>query len=123
MSRAVRTLAVGMSIVLVALGVATSSVAASPGRTPSNWATIDTIVDPPGGPCGTSTHPPLRPGDTGPAVRHLQCLLRERGFDVPTDGYYGRETGAALLAFQRQCGFVVDGILGPQTWRALHTGC
>src|SRR5204862_61277 len=54
-------------------------------------------------------------GAQGSAVRSIQRALGVR----PPSGVYGPRTQAAVIAFQRARGLGVDGIVGPQTWRAL----
>jgi len=72
----------------------------------------------------------VKRGSTGPAVRAVQDQLNFRnnknGHTLKVDGVYGRRTEAAVRAFQRAMskqvhGFVVDGIVGAQTWQALVT--
>lgn len=62
---------------------------------------------------------PLRRGDRGAAVAHLQRLLVEDGAAIAVDGHFGRRTEAAVRAFQRRAGLIVDGIAGPRTMAAL----
>jgi len=69
----------------------------------------------------------LRSGQQGDAVKTLQELLKERGFDPGlADGVFGRQTLNALKAFQaahldpRGCPLVVDGKAGPLTMWALQ---
>jgi peptidoglycan hydrolase-like protein with peptidoglycan-binding domain len=62
----------------------------------------------------------LHLGDNGPAVTRLQTGLTQLGFDAGhADGVFGRETEAALRAFQREIGVDVDGVYGRQTEAAL----
>lgn len=61
-----------------------------------------------------SPRPVLRQGDSGPAVRDLQALLR-----IPVDGAFGPRTAAAVRAFQTRNQLLPDGIVGPMTWAAL----
>lgn len=67
----------------------------------------------------------LRTGDTGPKVRELQRLLRDRGFPLDVDGRFGTQTHNAVRAFQSQNldqhgqPLVVDGKVGPLTWWSL----
>ena len=63
--------------------------------------------------------PLLRRGSTGQPVRSLQYLLRARGDAVTVDGAFGSQTDAAVRAFQRSRGLVVDGVVGPRTWDRL----
>src|SRR5712691_3755369 len=53
-------------------------------------------------------------------VRAIQQALKDKGFDPgEIDGQWGRRTIAAVKAFQQARGLEVDGIVGPQTARAL----
>ncbi len=65
--------------------------------------------------------PTLRRGSRSDAVRRLQQGLSNLGFDPgPIDGIFGSGTEAAVRAFQSARGLKVDGIVGAQTWAALH---
>ncbi|MEZ6187490.1 MAG: peptidoglycan-binding protein [Planctomycetota bacterium] len=67
------------------------------------------------------SQPTLRQGSRGAAVRTLQTLLKQRGFDPgPIDGIFGNMTLAAVRRFQSARRLVVDGVVGPQTWGALN---
>ncbi len=61
----------------------------------------------------------LRVSDRGEAVVVLQSLLNRHGAALVEDGLFGRGTLEAVLAFQKKSGLVVDGVVGPATWRAL----
>ena len=64
----------------------------------------------------------LRKGDSGPLVKSLQELLISKGFPLPrfgADGQFGSETENAVRAAQRATGIPVDGVPGPQTYKAL----
>jgi len=65
--------------------------------------------------------PVLRWGSTGEAVRTLQWRLQQWGYyQGRIDGVYGAETYRAVVNFQRRNGvWPVDGVVGPNTWRAL----
>jgi N-acetylmuramoyl-L-alanine amidase len=55
----------------------------------------------------------------GDDVATLQRRLNELGFDAGrADGIFGRQTDAALREFQRGVGATVDGLCGPQTFKA-----
>ncbi len=59
-------------------------------------------------------------GSRGQDVRNLQQTLRRWAYyDGPIDGVYGGGTFTAVKEFQRKNGLVVDGVVGPQTLRAL----
>lgn len=63
--------------------------------------------------------PTIRQGSLGQPVRRLQYLLKARGACVAVDGIFGPRTTAALRTYQGIHGLVVDGIVGPQTWRSV----
>ncbi len=60
-----------------------------------------------------------RPPVVGNHVTAIQSALRRAGYRVTADGRYGPETAAAIKRFQHRHGLVEDGIIGPDTWRAL----
>jgi len=65
---------------------------------------------------------PLKPGDTGPQVKVLQKALASLGYSVgKIDGDYGPSTQAAVEKFQTSAGIKADGIVGPETLKALGT--
>ena len=52
-------------------------------------------------------------------------MLEQAGYSVGTygiDGDFGKDTLAAVKAFQQDRGLKVDGIVGPKTWAALTEG-
>jgi hypothetical protein len=54
-------------------------------------------------------------------VTFLQQRLQFKGFDPgPVDGIFGPRTEAAVKAVQTSAGATVDGVVGNQTWGALH---
>jgi len=62
----------------------------------------------------------LRLGDTGPEVIELQLLLTKSGYSVgPVDGEFKTATLAAVYYFQKKKGLMEDGLVGPQTLKAL----
>ena len=67
---------------------------------------------------GTTAHPTVRQGSTGPAVEELQQKLNAAGATPPlvADGVFGPLTAAAVRAFQQQHGLVADAVVGPITW-------
>ena len=64
---------------------------------------------------------PLRRGSSGIAVRALQQRLIARGWKLTLDGVFGPGTDEVVRAFQREKHLQVDGVVGPQTWRAIWT--
>jgi len=67
-------------------------------------------------------HDTIRRGANGSAVVRAQGLLVQHGYDIATDGVFGKATEAAVKAFQRETGLKDDGIVGPLTWAALAEG-
>jgi spore germination protein YaaH len=60
-------------------------------------------------------------GMRGEAVADLQALLAALGyFDHEVTGYFGEITLSAVRRFQQDQGLAVDGIVGPETRRALR---
>ena len=63
----------------------------------------------------------LQRGSRGEAVRTLQTMLQELGYDPgKIDGIYGGRTADAVLAFQRDHGLPADGAAGAETLSALR---
>lgn len=61
-------------------------------------------------------------GARGEAVLDIQARLSALGHEVPAAervGEFGAGTTVAVRAFQAERGLVVDGIIGPDTWRQL----
>ena len=52
-------------------------------------------------------------------VVFVQLRLRDLGQKVVIDGNYGSQTANAVKEFQREKGFIVDGVVGLETWRGL----
>lgn len=64
----------------------------------------------------------IRRGDSGPDVVMLQKRLSNLGYAAgTTDGLFGRQTEAAVKAFQAANGLYPDGIVGDGTWSALRS--
>ena len=67
-------------------------------------------------------------GDTGDAVRGVQEEFQFRNLScdpsrgVQIDGRFGPHTQSAVVEFQQALGGDIDGIAGPNTWRALVSG-
>ncbi len=81
---------------------------------PSSSAAVRTTA-------AATTSPTLRQGDIGADVAEAQTLLAKAGFSPGTvDGNFGPKTRAAVVAFQRAKGLAADGVIGPNTWKALR---
>lgn len=84
-----------------------------------NWALASDEPSPAPAP----SHPTLKYGSNGKAVREMQEILIALGYKLPkfgADGDFGSETEKAVKAFQNAKGLEVDGIVGPLTWAALE---
>ena len=65
----------------------------------------------------------LRKGDKGAEVKELQEKLLRLGYSLPrygADGDFGKETEAAVKAFQADNGLKADGIAGTKTLEAIE---
>lgn len=61
-----------------------------------------------------------RQGSSGAQVRTIQDKLKRWGYyDGNVDGIFGSGTRKAVVAFQKKNGLTADGIVGPNTLRAL----
>lgn len=56
---------------------------------------------------------------TGNAIKDLQRMLNTHGAHLLVDGVYGKQTVAAVKAYQHKVGLVVDGVYGPATRKSL----
>lgn len=62
----------------------------------------------------------LQEGDHGPQVGAVQAALaRVLGTPMAVDDQFGPRTTQAVRTYQARAGLVVDGVVGPITWRAL----
>lgn len=61
----------------------------------------------------------LRQGSKGPDVRDMQQRLSDLGYSLDVDGNFGPGTAKAVVEFQQSKGLGSDGIVGPNTWKAL----
>lgn len=61
----------------------------------------------------------LRRGSRSIDVKYLQYMLTEKGYRLTIDGAFGPATEKAVISFQAANNLVQDGVVGPQTWKAL----
>lgn len=54
-------------------------------------------------------------------VRTWQARMKQRGWSIKADGYYGPKAADVCRAFQRDKRLSVDGLLGPRTFAAAWT--
>ncbi|MFD0687808.1 CHAP domain-containing protein [Actinomadura fibrosa] len=58
---------------------------------------------------------------SGADVRTWQARMRDRGWSLDVDGEYGPASEEVCRGFQSEKGLEVDGVVGPETWRAAWT--
>lgn len=61
------------------------------------------------------TQPPVMAGED---IRTWQVQMGVRGWTIEADGAFGPASERVLRAFQEEKGMMVDGELGPKSWRA-----
>ena len=68
-----------------------------------------------------AAQPTVYSGSRGESVKTLQAQLNAKGFNAGSvDGIFGKNTRAAVLAFQKANGLAADGIVGKLTWAKLY---
>lgn len=63
----------------------------------------------------------LKLGMTGTDVKAWQAQLHKRGWTISVDGTFGKQTDSVTRAFQKEKRLVVDGVVGPVTWKTGFT--
>lgn len=58
--------------------------------------------------------------DTANVLR-WQSKMKDRGWNISTDGQYGPQSTSVCRSFQQEKGLAADGLCGPQTWGATWT--
>lgn len=67
-----------------------------------------------------AAQPTVYSGSRGESVKTLQERLNAKGYNAGSvDGIFGKNTQAAVMAFQKANGLAADGIVGPLTWGKL----
>lgn len=66
-----------------------------------------------------ATSLPIEKCDRGQLVTDMQKKLREAGYSMIVDGYFGPEMAKAVYAFQGKKGLTQLGIIDKATWEAL----
>ncbi len=68
-----------------------------------------------------AAQPTVYSGSRGESVKTLQAQLNAKGFNAGSvDGIFGKNTQAAVIAFQKANGLAADGIVGKLTWAKLY---
>ncbi|MGI8808826.1 MAG: glycoside hydrolase family protein [Acidimicrobiales bacterium] len=93
---------------------------------PATWARLTGArAAPP--PCSDASEVPPWPGRLlaegvdGDDVRRAQGRLKERGWRIVVDARFGPKTDAVVRKYQGEKALVVDGCIGPTTWRSMWT--
>jgi uncharacterized protein (TIGR02594 family) len=63
----------------------------------------------------------LKRGDEDETVRTVQVALAKLGYSLQGTGFFGNATEAAIKDFQAKRGLEVDGVMGPNTAKAIDT--
>jgi hypothetical protein len=89
--------------------------------TTAGWGALGASIDGPvSGYRPVVSHPLLKRGSIGDLVVWAQAHLRAAiEPQLPVTGVFGRQTRAAVRAFQASAGLSVDGTIGTDTWRSL----
>ncbi len=88
----------------------------------SNKPTTKPVVKAPAFPLGPNgdyheaANPRFKPG-----VKQFQQKLKDRGWDIKADGFFGDKTTQVVRAFQKEKRLGMDGRVGPLTWKAIFT--
>lgn len=69
----------------------------------------------------TTERSTVRRGDRGEAVKDLQRILKDMGYNLEVDGIFGPLTKSVVESYQGKTGLTRDGIVGPKTWAALES--
>ncbi|GAA3537124.1 hypothetical protein GCM10022419_016180 [Nonomuraea rosea] len=64
----------------------------------------------------------VRYGDTGAEAKAVQQMLVKFGWKITVDGDFGEATHHAVKTFQKNHKLESDGVVGPDTWKALAAG-
>ena len=68
-----------------------------------------------------AAQPTVYSGSRGESVKTLQERLNAKGYNAGSvDGIFGKNTRAAVIAFQNANGLAADGIVGKLTWAKLY---
>ena len=89
------------------------------GATRAGWRWVSQPASPLAAPSSVPVAASIGRGAVGDLVVWAQEHLLGAGYRVSIDGGFGPTTLAAVSAFQLAHGLAVDGVIGPETWRAL----
>ncbi len=97
----------------------TALCAAGVGIAPASLMTSSAAAAAPTAAQAAAAWPIIKPAPALERVRVIQYLLNARGARLAVDGVFGGATTAAVKNFQRKYRLVVDGHVGPATWKKL----
>ncbi len=64
----------------------------------------------------------LKNGSRGQAVKELQQLLAQHGYNLAVDGIFGSNTETLVKDFQKKVGLTADGLVGNMTCTESRSG-
>lgn len=70
---------------------------------------------------GTELHRNDHQSKADPNVAKAQAKLKQRGWSIKADGFFGPTTEAVVKQFQAQKHLTADGVIGSRTWVAIWT--
>jgi hypothetical protein len=95
------------------------------GTVPNLWRPVAkpaaTTPKPPAWPAGVAYFRASNRPKYSATVRAWQARMKQRGWSIKADGYYGPQSAEVARKFQREKKLAVDGLLGPITFRAAWT--
>ena len=97
------------------LGTAANELAVAASLLPSSAAASSTTASYPG---YALRYDPGFPLDNRPAVAQWQAQMKQRGWSLTVDGWFGPQSDRIARQFQAEKGLIVDGIVGLRTWQA-----
>lgn len=62
-----------------------------------------------------------KPQQSGRDVLELQKMIQSVAIDIPTNGYFEKQTEAAVKIFQKRYALSVDGVVGEKTWHIVKS--
>lgn len=62
----------------------------------------------------------LKQGSRGDEVKAMQDKLKQLGFEIESDGIFGKMTHAAVITLQTVFGYDIDGDVGPATQKLIE---
>lgn len=66
-------------------------------------------------------YPPYGGPNGAAGLKQWQQQMKNRGWTISVDGFYGNQTANVARQFQQEKGLSVDGLIGPSTWSTAWT--